>query len=194
MVRRFSILGLGVLAALLAAPAMASDEDAAAPGQARSTSFAPLAADPVIAVRPLDNTRANVSLRQQFAAALAKRSIRVQEMPAPLVLNFETEVDQTIRRMPTMTTATGGNRETDARIDVWSSQPGRARANTHDRGMLRYVLTATLDDENTGRRIWQGEAIYAGAPADEAATMAAMATILVEQLGQTVRQRLFRIE
>jgi hypothetical protein len=92
-----------------------------------------------------------------------------------------------------MTTATGS----DARIDVWSTQSDsarRARTNGQDRGMLRYVLTATLDDESTGRRVWQGEAIYAGAPADEAATLAAMAAILVEQLGQTVRERLFRIE
>ena len=60
--------------------------------------------------------------------------------------------------------------------------------------MLRYVLTATLDDERTGRRVWQGEATYSSAPADEAATLAGMAAVLVEQIGQTVRQRSFRIE
>ncbi len=60
--------------------------------------------------------------------------------------------------------------------------------------MLRYLLIATLDDERTGRRVWQGEATYSGAPADESETLAAMAEILVDQLGRTVRQRSFRIE
>jgi hypothetical protein len=198
MLNRLSIARLFAIV-VLAGPAAADEPDAAAPGQARSTSFSALAADPVIAVRPLDNTHANLALQRQFAAALQKRSIRVQEMPAPLVLNFETEVDQAIRRsIPTLATATGTNREAEARVNVWSTHQDsllRGRANEQsDRGILRYVLTATLDDERSGRRVWQGEATYSGAPADEAATLAAMAGILVEQLGQTVRQRSFRLE
>ena len=195
-----SIVRVGLITLVLAAPAAAADEqDGPAPGQAYSTSFAPLAADPVIAVRPLDNSHANVALKQHFAAALQKRSIRVQDMPAPLVLNFETEVDQTIRRtIPTLGAATGDRREAEVRVNVWStSQDSLLRGrvgDAPDRGMLRHVLTATLDDDRTGRRIWQGEAAYSGAPADEAETFAGMAAILVEQLGRTVRQRSFRIE
>jgi CRISPR/Cas system CMR subunit Cmr4 (Cas7 group RAMP superfamily) len=122
-----------------------------------------------VMVRPFDNTRANLALKQKFAAALKKRSVHVDDAVAPYVLNFETEVDQTIRR------------------------PAQVSA-TQDRGTLRYVLTATLEEERTGRRLWQGEASYAGAPADEATTMAAMAAVLAEQVGQTVRQKNFRIE
>ncbi len=198
MVNRLSIVRLCALAALLAGPAAANEPDAAAPGQARSTSFSAFAPDAMIAVRPLDNSRANLALKQHFAAALARRSLRVQDMPAPLVLNFETEVDQTIRRsIPTLGTATGSNHESEVRVNMWSTNQDsvlRGRASELDRGMLRYVLTATLDDERTGRRVWQGEATYVGAPADEAATLAGMAAVLVEQLGQTVRQRSFRIE
>jgi hypothetical protein len=198
MVNRLSILRLCAFAALLAAPAAANEQDASAPGQARSTSFSAFSPEAVIAVRPLDNSRANLALKQHFAAALAKRSLRVQEMPAPLVLNFETEVDQTIRRtIPTLGTATGSNHEAEMGVNMWSTGQDsvlRGRVSELDRGVLRYVLTATLDDERTGRRVWQGEAIYAGAPADEAATFAGMAAVLVEQLGQTVRQRSFRIE
>jgi hypothetical protein len=198
MVSCLSIVRLCAVAALLAGPAAADEQDAGAPGQARSTSFSAFAPDVVIAVRPLDNSHANLALKQKFAAALQKRSLRVQDMPAPLVLNFESEVDQTIRRsIPTLGTATGGKHESEVRVNVWSTNQDsilRGRASELDRGMLRYVLTATLDDERTGRRVWQGEAIYAGAPADEAATLAGMAAVLVEQLGQTVRQRGFRIE
>jgi hypothetical protein len=199
MINRLSIIRLGAIAALLAGPAAADEQDASAPGQARSTSFSAFAPDVPITVRPLDNSQANLALREHFAEALKRRSLRVGEIPAPLVLNFETEVDQTIRRgWPTLATATGGNREAEVRVDVWSTRQdgtprGRA-ADLPDRGILRYVLTATLDDEHTGRRVWQGEATYSSAPADEAATLAAMAAILVDQLGQTVRQRSFRIE
>lgn len=198
MVNCLSFVRLGAVAALLAGPAAANAQDAGAPGQARSTSFSAFASDAAIAVRPLDNSHANLALKQSFAAALEKRALRVRDMPAPLVLNFETEVDQTIRRsIPTLGTAAGGNRESEVRVNMWSTNQDsilRGRASELDRGMLRYVLTATLDDERTGRRVWQGEATYAGAPADEAATLAGMAAVLVEQLGQTVRQRSFRIE
>ncbi|HEX2117470.1 MAG TPA: hypothetical protein VHM01_23960 [Alphaproteobacteria bacterium] len=158
---------VGTALLLMAGPACADDTDAA-PGVAHSTSFLALTPDTAVVVRPLDNSRANLALKQHFAAALKKRTVRVNETAAPYVLNFETEVDQAILR----------------------GRPGEAG----DRGMLRYVLTATLDDERTGRRLWQGKASYAGAPADEATTMAAMAAILADQLGQTVRQKAFRIE
>jgi hypothetical protein len=186
------ILRLATLAALLAAPAAA--QEAPAPGLARSTSFSAYAPGAAIAVRPLDNTRANLALKQRFASALTKRSVRVQEMPAPLVLNFETEVDQTIRRnIPTRGTAAAGNDASEVRVDIWPSHRD-STSRLPDRGMLRYLLIATLDDERTGRRVWQGEATYSGAPADESETLAAMAEILVDQLGRTVRQRSFRIE
>ena len=122
MLNRFSIVRIGAVAALLAGPAAANEQDAAAPGQARSTSFSAFAPDAAIAVRPLDNSRANLTLKQHFAAALAKRSLRVQDSPAPLVLNFETEVDQTIRRsIPTLGTATGGTHEAEVRVNMWST-------------------------------------------------------------------------
>jgi hypothetical protein len=155
---------VGTALLLMAAPAAADDM----PGVARSTSFLALTPNTAVVVRPLDNSRANMTLKQHFAVALKKRAMRVDDAAAPYVLNFETEVDQPILR----------------------GRPSEAS----ERGVLRYVLTATLDDDRTGRRLWQGEASYAGAPADEATTMAAMATILAEQLGQTVRQKTFRIE
>jgi hypothetical protein len=161
---------LAVCAAIILATGMAAADDSSSPGVARSMNFLALAPDAVVTVRPFDNTRANLALKQKFAAALKKRFVQVDDAAPPYVLNFETEVDQTIRRP-----ASG-----------WSA--------TQDRGTLRYVLTATLEEERTGRRLWQGEASYAGAPADEATTLAAMAAVLAEQVGQTVRQKNFRIE
>lgn len=186
MVKSLAIAALGIAVVALAAPAAAEEPDLAAPGQTYSTSFAPLSPAAAIAIRPLDNTRANVSLGRHFATALKKRAMTVRAMPAPLVLNFETEVDQAIRRdHPYPATASGSSRDDAPRGRLGDGQ---------DRGLLRYVLTATLDDEQTGRRLWHGEAVYAGAPADEEAMLAAMAAILGEQVGRTVRPRKFRLE
>lgn len=186
------------LAALLLATAAAADEPS--PGVARSMSFLALAPDAAVTIRPLDNTRANLALKQHFAAALKKRAVRVDEQNAVYVLNFETEVDQAGRRSePSFGSASSGsNRDSEVRINVWATHQDsvlRGRLDDQsDRGTLRYILTATLEDERTGRRLWQGEASYAGAPADEAATLAAMAGVLADQLGRTVRQKNFRLE
>ena len=183
-------------AVLLAATPVAADEPS--PGVARSMNFLALSPDAAVTIRPLDNTRANLALKQSFAAALKKRAVRVEEQNAIYVLNFETEVDQAARRQePSFGSSSGSNRD-EVRINVWATRQDsllRGRADDQvDRGTLRYILTATLEDERTGRRLWQGEASYAGAPADEAATLAAMAGVLAGQLGQTVRQKNFRLE
>jgi hypothetical protein len=191
---------LGMIGAtlLLASGPAAADDAAISPGVAHSTSFIALSPGAAVTVRPLDNTRANLALKQKFAAALKKRSVRVEDSGS-YVLNFETEVDQTIRRAsPTLGSVASNNRQSEVRVNVWSSgQDSVLRgqvSDQQDRGALRYVLTATLEDERTGRRLWQGEASYTGAPADEATTLAAMASVLADQLGQTVRQKNFRIE
>lgn len=185
------------LAALLLAANAAADEPS--PGVARSMSFLALSPDAAVTIRPLDNTRANLALKQHFAAALKKRAVRVEEQNAVYVLNFETEVDQAGRRPdPSFGSGSGSNRDPEVHINIWSTHQDsvlRGRLDDQaDRGTLRYILSATLEDERTGRRLWQGEASYAGAPADEAATLAAMAGVLAEQLGQTVRQKNFRLE
>jgi hypothetical protein len=193
MVKSLSAAALAIAIAAISAPVNAQDTP---PGQAYSTSFAPMAQGAAITIRPLDDSRANVTLSQHFAAALRKRAMTVQDAPAPLVLNFQTEVDQAMRRDFPTAAPSGSSGESDVQVEVWATHREsvlRGRPGD-DRGLLRYVLTATLDDEQTGRRLWQGEAMYSGAPADEAITLAAMAAVLAEQVGQTVRPRSFRLE
>lgn len=188
---------IAAVALPMAAPAAA--QESASPGMARSMNFLALAPEAVVTVRPLDNTQANLVLKRHFAEALKQRAIRVDESAGSHILNFETEVDQTVRRsVPSLASGAGTNRDSEVRINIWATHRDsvlRGRAGDQsDRGTLRYVLTATLEDQRTGRRLWQGEARYDGAPADEAATLAAMASVLAEQVGQTVRQKTFRIE
>jgi hypothetical protein len=200
MIRLRDLARVGAALFALAAPAAAADDiDHVSPGIARSTSFLALSPDAAVTVRPLDNTRANLALKQHFAAALKKRAVRVEETAAVYVLNFETEVDQAIKRpASSLGSGSGTSRDSEVRINVWASHRDSVlrgpAGDQMDRGTLRYVLTATLEDERTGRRLWQGEASYAGAPADEATTLAAMASVLADQLGRTVRQKNFRLE
>lgn len=188
---------LGAALCLMAVPAAA--DDVGSPGVARSMRFLALSPDAAVTVRPLDNTRANLALKQHFAEVLKKRAIRIDEAAGAYVLTFETEVDQPVRRTtPSLTSASDASRESEVRVNVWATHRNsvlRGRTGDQpDRGTLRYVLIATLEDARTGRRLWQGEASYAGAPADESATLAAMASVLADQFGETVRQKNFRIE
>lgn len=157
-------LALLAAMALTASAAGAQELDQSAPGLARSISFAAFSPEIGIAVRPLDNTDANIRLQQRFAEVLTRRAVRVQQMPAPVVLNFETETQQIIHHAK------------------------------DEGGTVRYVLIATLDDERTGQRLWQGEARYHAHPSNEEETLDGMVPILADQLGRTVRQHSFRLE
>lgn len=207
----------GALALVLGAmlPADADDVyDPAAPGQARSTAFTALPAGAAIIVRPLDNSDTNLRVAANFVDALAKRNIRGSDANARYALNFDIEV-QPIRQ-PSLKPTTGdvrappplsndlqGVKPDDVRGNLDDSQfriqmggsgtedvPPR-RGDLASRGSLRYVMRATLDDQQGGQRLWQGEATFADSATDEQVAYAKMADALVDQLGRSVRQRSF---
>jgi hypothetical protein len=198
----------------LVLPAAADDVvDPAAPGQARSTAFTPLPADAAIVVRPLDNSDTNLRVAASFNDALTRRSYRRGDPNARYALNFDIEV-QPIRQptlkptgetrgTPPLSNDLGGVQPDDVRGNINDSQfriqMGNAtaddvqprRGDLASRGSLRYVMRATLDDQQSGQRLWQGEATYADSTTEEQAAYALMASSLVDQLGRTVRQRSF---
>ncbi|MBI3453138.1 MAG: hypothetical protein HY057_10015 [Rhodospirillales bacterium] len=194
-------LGLFTALALVAGPAAGQGTyDPAAPGQVHASAFAAMPADLPIAVRPLDNSTDNLRLKRRFQDALASRSIPTAPDKAPLALNFETEVQETARsrRPPSLGEFKGDNRDSQVRINLWSTTQdsvtqGR-RSGGDEKTGVRFILIATLDDQRTGQRLWQGQASWDGEALDEQAAYATMAPILVEQLGQTVRQRSFRLQ
>lgn len=202
------VLALGAML-----PAAAADPvDPAAPGQARSTAFATLPSGAAIAVRPLDNSDTNLRVAANFNEALSRRSFRRGDAGARYALNFDIEV-QPIRQpslkptgetrsAPPLSNDLGGVQPNDVRGNISDSQfriqMGNAtddtiprRGDLTSRGALRYVMTATLDDQQGGQRLWQGEATFADSATEEQAAYAMMANALVDQLGRTVRQRSF---
>jgi hypothetical protein len=209
----------GALALTLGAMLPVAAEDAvdpAAPGQARSTAFATLPPGAAIAVRPLDNSDANLRVAANFADALTKRGFRSADTGARYALNFDIEVQPIRQPLPKQTTgelrsapSTAVNNDlrgnlTDPRGNLDDGQvrfkmgvanpddaPPPRRGDLTSRGALRYVMTATLDDQQGGQRLWQGEATFADSATEEQAAYTMMANALVDQLGRTVRQRSF---
>lgn len=192
---------LGVCAALVAAaPAFAEDEVEAAPGLAYASSYGPIPTGVAVAVKPWDNTNENLRVKASFTDALSRRGVSLTEKGTPLTLNFETEIESLA--VPPYSRSLGQlqgrNWDSRARINLWSNQQdsviaGR-RGDNNTFATTRYILRATLDDQNTGQRLWQGEASYTGATNDQAGTFAAMAPVLVDGFGENLRPRSFRIQ
>lgn len=198
-----AVVALSALAMVgpAAAQAPGGNGDSPAPGRTHASAYAPLPGDLPVAVRPWDNSAANLRLKTNFTDAMSKRGVRLAETGTPLLLNFETEVESlsTSYDGPSLGQVQGRNHDTRVRMNFWSTTQdsltqGRRGDSTANLGSVRYVLRATLDDQRSGQRLWQGEASYTANPADETTTFALMVPVLVDNLGQTVRPRAFRID
>ena len=169
--------------------AHADDQGEVTPGLAYASSFAPLPSGKPISVRPWDNSAENQRVKLSFTEALNRRGVLLTD-GAVLALNFETVVESLA--VPGVGSGLGQVRnESRVRMDIQDNLLGPRTEATG--GNTRYILRATLDDQQSGQRIWQGEASYTGAVTDETATFSAMAPVLVDAFGQTVRPKGFRI-
>ena len=199
VLRVMAILALcGVLGVPLSA-ARADDEPL--PGRAYASSYGPVPVNLPIAVKPWDNSAANLRVKSSFTEALSKRGVKLTESGTPLLLNFDTEVESlaTPGYGPSLGQVQGRNWDSRVRMNVWSNQQdsvlaGRKSTDPAGTRTVRYILRATLDDQRSGQRIWQGEASYTGAPADESNAFVAMVPVLIEGFGQNVRPKGFRID
>lgn len=183
----FRVLAFSAILATLgmALPASAQQAENIAPGLAYASSFLPVPVGAPINVQPWDNTAENQRVKRSFDDALSHRGVPLTEQRAPLTLNFETQVDSLAG--PTSGGVRHRTGESRIRMDLWSGNEERSAT-------TRYILRATLDDQRSGQRLWQGEATYTGAVTDEAATFAAMAPILVDGFGQNLHPKAFRIQ
>jgi hypothetical protein len=163
----------GLLAGALAGGALAAARaqgpvpgPAGEPGQVHGSAYFPLPAGLAFGVRALDDTPVNLRLARQLAAALRRRGRAVQGPPAPLMVSLETEIQQV---------------------------PNRDRRYPSDsRGPVRYVLTVTVDE--SGRRLWNGEASYVGGPNDEAQILLQLVEVIADEIGITSRPHGFSLE
>ena len=176
-------------------PVRAADDDSDRPGLTYASLFSPVPAGTPINVRPWDNTTDNQRVKMSFTEALHRRGVPVTDGKANLTLNFETNIDSLA--IPGAGSGVGQiqHRDRDSRIRMTlGSGSDAALLSARGAATIRYILKATLDDQQSGERLWQGEATYTGAVSDEAGAFAAMAPILVDGFGQNVRPKTFRIQ
>jgi hypothetical protein len=200
MMLKYFGLFVSIAVAASLSPGFAQNHEGPLPGRTHAATYAPLPSDLPISVRPWDNNAANQRLKSKFTEALSQRGVKLAEAGAPLILNFETEVESIAvpDGGPTLGQFQARNHESRVRLNFWSStqdsvMTGR-RSGEISSSSVRYVLRATLDDRRNGQRLWQGQTSYDATSGDETTTFTLMVPVLVESLGQSVRPRGFRVE
>lgn len=192
------------LAAVVAGPASVEAQTSSQPaipagsGLAYSTNYQAIPQGTGLRVRALDATPVNQRLVRVVREVLARTATPANEI-SPFILSLETEVN------PIGTGFPRDRRDVDPQGHYYqfnlplgrrpgdAPPPGGRPLPPATQGSVQFVLTLTVDDSN-GRRYWHGQAYYTGAPDDQDQAFNSMATILASQIGQTIRQRAFRLQ
>jgi hypothetical protein len=197
--KRAILMALAAFALASAAAAQSEAPDLQAPGRLNAQAFRDVPAAGSMRVRPYDDTRDNRRLQQQIERAVERKGRRVDNTAGELALNFETNVQQIGRAGPPpgIGSLSADRNETRLRLNLYStnedSLANPRRAEGGGSGSVQFALTLSLDDAR-GARLWQGTANLLGTPGDEANAYAAMARALLDELGQTARQKPFRVD
>lgn len=202
-------LGLVLAWGSAAADEKAASPDAGAGGAAQAIvnaiSFQPMPERPVFAVRPLDNSDANLKLKTAIEEALRVRGYGVAK-DSLLVLNFDTRDEvgawsDAGRRTILELKAEGGREGGEyahAKVNVFDSVSGgllnEGRGGTSIATPSTYRIDLTLDDKTNGRRLWQGWAIANLSHGERSDLDRAMIPAIVENLGRTITRKPFDLK
>jgi len=182
-----------------AAPATGETVDLRAPGRLNAQAYRDVPATGSVRVRPYDDTRENRRLQTQIERAVERKGRRVEDRNADLALSFEIEVRQVGRAGPPqgIGSFTADRNDARLRLNLYSNSEDSIvnprRAELGSSGSVQYTMVISLDDSR-GTRLWQGTATLLGAPGDETSAYGAMARALIDEFGQTARQKPFRVE
>jgi hypothetical protein len=200
---------------LTAGPCLAADvpppEQTASDTAINAAALKPIPRGPV-AVKPWDNSDANMVLAREIEARLQAKGYAV-DPAAALVLSFETEADtptgpEDPRRRPVeLKGHTGSSNDDDARVllNLYSTEKGgvfndREGANTLPTAPMHH-LKMTLDGpiqgangSQTRGRLWQGDASGRLNRGDDQLLYRSMIGPLLDHFGQTVRSEPFGVK
>ncbi len=194
--RGFLLMSAGAMLIILAGPATVRGQEVIS-GVVNAMSFHSMPEGMPILVRPLDDSPENIFIKAQLEDALTNSGFNVAAGNSSLVLSFETRRELgggptpqrpvTQRFIERHQESDIGDRRYKPQIGKGSPQGPAAISAS------RFRLDATLDDRQGGKRLWQGWTI-ARMKGDETRNLAtAMAPVLVDSLGKTVRQQTFDI-
>ncbi|MBM3582597.1 MAG: DUF4136 domain-containing protein [Alphaproteobacteria bacterium] len=210
---RPTVLAALVGAALLSLAAFAQDKAPAEAGGGNPTpsavvnavSFQPLPERAVFAVRPLDNSDANLRLKVAIEEALRARGFGVAK-ESSLILSFDTRDEVGVwtdsgRRTILELQAQGGRdggEYAHAKVNVFDSASGgllnEGRGGTSIATPSTYRIDATVDDRTNGRRLWQGWAIANLSHGDRTELDRAMIPAIVQNVGRSVTRQPFELK
>lgn len=182
-----------------ATPPAGETTDLRAPGRLNAQAYRDVPATGSVRVRPYDDTRENRRLQTQIERAVERKGRRIEDRNADLALSFEIEVRQIGRAGPPqgIGSFTADRNESRLRLNLYSnsedSLANPRRAELGSSGSVQYTMVISLDDAR-GTRLWQGTATLLGAPGDETSAYGSMARALIDEFGQTARQKPFRVE
>ena len=195
---------IGLLTAF--ALALTAATAAFADGQINAVSFQPLPQGSSLFVRPLDNSDHNLVLQKDFERVLRQKGYTVSK-DAALILTFETRDTAgswsgggpnrlvELSNNPDQT----GIEAPQVRLNLFNSARG-GLLNPDRRELTRTVtpssfrIDVTIDDKSNGKRLWQGWSSADIGPGDNRKMTRNMIPILVNSLGQTVRQKSFPLQ
>ncbi len=199
--RRRLMLSLPPALVALGAPLAAAQGVDTKPGRVTGRAFHPMARGAMIEVSPLDDRPENLRLAAEFRTELARAGLLLGDAKAPLRLSFDSEVRP-------VSAGASAQRPADGAVTRGPAGPGDPGTTIPDRPVprgsdnvarraapaLRYVINATLDEREGGRRLWQGNVRYDDAEGDRARLLARLVAPLMTAFGQTQKGRSFSLE
>lgn len=174
-------------------------------GEINAVAYSPLPQGAAIRVRPLDNSDTNLFLQKEFERLLRARGYRVSD-DAAYVLSFDTRneagawVDKGRRTVLELDAHGGrdGGEFAQVRLNIFDSQRG-GLINEGDGGTAvttpaQSAMEITVDESRTGRRIWQAWTSTNLKSTDSEAVSRAIVPAVVDELGQPVSRKLFKVQ
>lgn len=166
-------------------------------GVLNAMSFQPVPSGVPILVRPLDDSPENLAIKSYLEQALTDAGFAVAKDGSSVVLSFETRRELGGGSTPTrQITKRFVERHEESDFGDFRYKPQIGKGSPKGPTSIsasRFRVDATLDNRQSGKRLWRGWAI-ARMQGDETDNLArAMAPVLVGSLGETVRQEPFDV-
>jgi hypothetical protein len=185
------------------APGAASPQEEAE-GYVNAVAYQALPAGVALRVRALDNSEHNLRIKDDFERRLAAKGFRVGE-PAALILTIETRdeigswVDKGRRTILELDAHGGreGGERAQARVNLYDSVRGgvlnEGEGGTAVTSPSQFTIEVTVDEAASGRRVWQAWTVANLKFTDQAALARAMVPAMVQDFGQSVNRKPFKI-
>ena len=171
-----------------------------APGVLNTRTFGDLPADRSIMVTPYGDDDLSLSIKTRFEEALRDAG-RPVAASAPLTLSFESKVieGQFSRTEANMGRFEASDEGVQLNLNIWSSSQdsllgGRQKAEAPSRKVNLMHMNAVLQDRESGKTLWQGDAYCELLTANQARIAGSMVAPLIASLGRTVQAQPFDIE